>query len=400
MLCNHCNHEMPENCLFCTYCGQPLAKPTVSPAPQQKQAHKTMWIAISAGLGAILVAACCYLLISGVILPNQKYKEATQLLESGDFAKAEVIFLGLEDYRDAPEQVINCRIEEATVYMIQENYAALSAMGLCGKFSPQVIDFIQGISLLAIAENDFETACALDQVLAAHSEAHAAIQESLYQKALLLSDSGDNEKANEIFTYLGDYKNSADHLHAHSYTAVQTAAPTCEGEGTTTYTCSCGSSYTEPVAATGHNFTEATCSAPKTCGVCKKTEGAALDHNIVDHVCSRCGAVQITLNDLQGSWKKTWNKSGSTGYEIVTISGSSATIEWYSNLFGDITHDFAVGSVHLTDYGFYAKGTYSYTTAYGENCEGTMCTYFGITKLTSSYLTEDYYGDPETWYKQ
>ena len=59
MLCNHCNHEMPENCLFCTYCGQPLAKPTVSPAPQQKQAHKTMWIAISAGLGAILVAACC-----------------------------------------------------------------------------------------------------------------------------------------------------------------------------------------------------------------------------------------------------------------------------------------------------------------------------------------------------
>lgn len=40
--------------------------------------------------------------------------------------------------------------------------------------------------------------------------------------------------------------------HTHSYTATVTANPTCCNAGVRTYTCSCGSSYTESIPALGH----------------------------------------------------------------------------------------------------------------------------------------------------
>lgn len=42
--------------------------------------------------------------------------------------------------------------------------------------------------------------------------------------------------------------------HKHSYTSTVTANPTCTSAGTKTFTCSCGSRYTESIPATGHNF--------------------------------------------------------------------------------------------------------------------------------------------------
>ena len=43
--------------------------------------------------------------------------------------------------------------------------------------------------------------------------------------------------------------------HKHSYSASVTAQPTCTSNGTKTYTCSCGDSYTESIPATNHNWT-------------------------------------------------------------------------------------------------------------------------------------------------
>lgn len=41
--------------------------------------------------------------------------------------------------------------------------------------------------------------------------------------------------------------------HTHSYTSTVTKQPTCAVTGVRTYTCSCGSSYTETIAATGNH---------------------------------------------------------------------------------------------------------------------------------------------------
>lgn len=70
--------------------------------------------------------------------------------------------------------------------------------------------------------------------------------------------------------------------HVHNYTAAVTKAATCAEEGVTTYTCSCGHSYTEPIAKTAHSFgdyiynddatTEADGTKTATCSVCGVTD--------------------------------------------------------------------------------------------------------------------------------
>ena len=70
--------------------------------------------------------------------------------------------------------------------------------------------------------------------------------------------------------------------HIHNYTAAVTKAATCAEEGVTTYTCSCGHSYTEPIAKTAHSFgdyiynddatTEADGTKTATCSVCGATD--------------------------------------------------------------------------------------------------------------------------------
>ena len=70
--------------------------------------------------------------------------------------------------------------------------------------------------------------------------------------------------------------------HVHNYTAVVTKAATCAEEGVKTYTCSCGSSYTEAVPVIAHSFgdyiynddatTEKDGTKTATCSVCGKTD--------------------------------------------------------------------------------------------------------------------------------
>ncbi len=45
-------------------------------------------------------------------------------------------------------------------------------------------------------------------------------------------------------------------VHTHSYSSSVTEQPTCDHQGVTTYTCSCGSSYTESIPVKEHSYTE------------------------------------------------------------------------------------------------------------------------------------------------
>ena len=70
--------------------------------------------------------------------------------------------------------------------------------------------------------------------------------------------------------------------HVHSYTATVTKTATCTEEGIVTYTCSCGSSYTESVPTLSHSFgeyvynndatTENDGTKTATCSVCGTTD--------------------------------------------------------------------------------------------------------------------------------
>lgn len=60
----------------------------------------------------------------------------------------------------------------------------------------------------------------------------------------------------------------------------------CTEKGEAEYKCSmCSDTYIEEIAAKGHTWKEATCTAPKTCNECKLTKGDELGHNYVNRTC-------------------------------------------------------------------------------------------------------------------
>lgn len=73
-------------------------------------------------------------------------------------------------------------------------------------------------------------------------------------------------------TYAGEEEEPTT-KHRHSYTSKVTKDSTCSEEGVRTYTCSCGESYTEPIAKKSHRYTSSTLNGVTTytCTVCGDT---------------------------------------------------------------------------------------------------------------------------------
>ncbi len=115
--------------------------------------------------------------------------------------------------------------------------------------------------------------------------------------------------------------------HSHSYTSSVTKAATCTATGIRTYTCSgCYDSYTESIAATGHKWTAATCTAPKTCSTCKATEGSAHGHSYTSKVtkaatCTAAGVKTFTCSKCSDSYTES---IAATGHNWTAATCTSA----------------------------------------------------------------------------
>ena len=136
--------------------------------------------------------------------------------------------------------------------------------------------------------------------------------------------------------------------HTHKYASTTTKKATCTEEGVLTYTCSCGSSYTEKIAKTNHNYTDnkvaATCTTAgytshtcKTCGYSYKDGNvAALGHSYNDKVtaptCTEQGYTTHTCKTCGNTYKDAYVKANghswsgwTTTKEPTTTSIGSAT---------------------------------------------------------------------------
>lgn len=96
----------------------------------------------------------------------------------------------------------------------------------------------------------------------------------------------------ELFVYGTVY-------HAHKYESKITVNATCEQEGEKVETCSvCGDEKVTVIPKTAHSYKAATCTAPKTCTVCGKTEGNTAAHKFSNATCttpkkcSVCGKIE------------------------------------------------------------------------------------------------------------
>ena len=123
----------------------------------------------------------------------------------------------------------------------------------------------------------------------------------------------------------------------HTEVSHEAKAPTCTEKGWDAYVTCSKCDYTTYVekAATGHKWTDATCTAPKTCSACGATEGEALGHTWADatctapKTCSRCGATEgealgHTWVDATCTAPKTCSRCDATEGEALGHSWTDA----------------------------------------------------------------------------
>jgi len=97
--------------------------------------------------------------------------------------------------------------------------------------------------------------------------------------------------------------------HKHSYGSWKIVKnATCIEEGTQERVCACGEKETNNISAKGHVLTNATCTEPSKCTVCKISNGDALGHTTDCGVCNRCGIeyyspYQLALKELNEDYE-------------------------------------------------------------------------------------------------
>ena len=196
--------------------------------------------------------------------------------------------------------------------------------------------------------------------------------------------------------------------NTHSYTSKVTKAATCTANGVRTYTCSCGDSYTESIAALGHSYksvvTPPTCTAQgyttftctrSGCGHSYKSnytnakghtpgewkitkEPTTTSTGSKTLYCSDCGQAvktetipklvqpqgkvhSVAINDLELNYKQT----GSLNPVIKADSGTSYTVS-YTSSNSDIASVDNNGNVYAAKRGS-AKITVTVTDSYGNS---------------------------------
>ena len=110
----------------------------------------------------------------------------------------------------------------------------------------------------------------------------------------------------------------------HSYKS-EVSAPDCENGGYTTYTCSaCGDTYTDNATdALGHDWDDATCTAPKTCSVCGETEGEALGHEWDDATCTAAKTCSVCGETEGEALGHEWDDATCTAPKTCSVCGET-----------------------------------------------------------------------------
>lgn len=323
------------------------------------------------------------------IRPSKAYDAAEELYLSGSYDEAATAFDALGDYKDSAARAAQCWDELGLYFLGRQDYINLNSHILRHGLTDSVREALLTSALEEIELGRYDEVCTLLCDLTAAADIRDTITEALYQKSLIHYNGGDFEVSDKLFAFLGGYKDSRNLIHIHEYTLTAETAPTCIEPGLSVSVCQCGAAETRNIDPLGHEYSDGSCRKAPVCRRCGQEGDPALGHDPVDAICSECGKVILTLEQLQGSWFH------SEGFARIIISGDQATVIRYSV---GITYS---GTVQFRDDGFIVEGDYYHLDSDDTTPAGKAKATFIITKFTESYFV-DAFDDrgPYTWYRE
>lgn len=180
-------------------------------------------------------------------------------------------------------------------------------------------------------------------------------------------------------------------VHIHSYTSTVTTAATCTTAGVRKYICSCGHSYTEMIAATGHHYVDGVCT------VCGKADPDYVVEVVLTGLSVVYGGGDVTegtaVTDLTGILVTAEYSDRSTA--AVTGYTLSGTIEEGSNTitvsYGGMTATFIVTGIAAEEGSGQEKGELLYnwdlTSSLTDSIRGATATLGGSATQDENGLT-------------
>lgn len=160
-----------------------------------------------------------------------------------------------------------------------------------------------------------------------------------------VNEDGDTITTNYTYYYITNNTSPSpgpdtpDTPHTHNYSETVTQAPTCIMSGVKTFTCSCGDSYTQNVAATGHSWV-----VKETVLTQYDDSGNLLQQGYTIFRCSICGEENKSETSTVppgGSGSGTGSGPGSGGL----FSGIFSIIWDFFSFFWSFFNDFVVGGI-------------------------------------------------------
>lgn len=135
------------------------------------------------------------------------------------------------------------------------------------------------------------------------------------------TDKSDNktDKSDSKSESKSETKTDSKPAHTHSYTGKVTKNATCESNGVKTYTCSCGDTYTENIAKTGHSYDNGKVTKNATCSAA----------GVKTYTCKNCGATRTESISATGH---NWKHHEATGHEeqvLVKAAWDETVTEWH-----------------------------------------------------------------------
>ena len=274
----------------------PAPKATAVKTPKQKEpkvrkpkkpVNKKLVVCLTVIPVAVVILA---LLAIFVLVPGLKYNHAKSLLENGNYELAYSEFEKLDGYADSENMLLECRYVQAIKYR---------------------------------DAGDYELANKIFESLGNYRDSKILIHKHDY-RVVSRNESTCTVAGSETFECSGCKDTYTNYLNAaHKYVNTKTTDATCKSAGSKSFECSvCHNTYSETIAIKSHSYSAATCTKPKTCTGCGKTEGTALGHSTGGVKCSKCG--EITFKTL------TYTGTGSKIVKNIVVPDGRFVISGYA----------------------------------------------------------------------
>ncbi len=357
MKCYKCNQVIPDDSEFCHFCGNRISAdiPTVTPYKQVKVTKskrprnpikKKTKKAIRLTLISIISLAIIAMLIFFFVVPLLKYNHAQKLLEHGKYDLAYTAFSKLGDYSDSQDKLMETRYLQAVDYRNKGDF------DVANNIFESLGDYRESKALIHTHEYSVSDSIAPTCTTLGEDTYACVGCEASYSKTIKMVSHdyvlSQQKKptcttwGEDIFncSICGASYNEAVKMVPHNYLLTKQINASCVSNGEKSYSCSmCGDSYSEMIVQKAHSWKSATCSAPKTCTACGKSEGSALGHSN-DAVCTRCGVTIFKTLTYSGTGSKVIDYFIPKGKYKVTATmtsgeGSVDVKVHYTESYGD-----------------------------------------------------------------